>query len=522
MNNIINDVSPAERMRFDKLMDSITKNGKLMTLGHLLEWSAKKYGDRIALICRDEQISFNHLFARACMFSELLREKGIKSGDSVLVWLENSIEFYIAYFGALQIGAIVAPLNVYLTERELAHIIKDAHAQIIVTSKSFLERLGDQKVSVPVLLKEDAIKLDELITIDRCSITDKDPDALTLLLYTSGTTGLPKGVMLSSRNALTNAMQAIARQEFKRCKVLCVLPLFHSFAQNACIWTPLLYGCAVIVVPKVDRRLILEGLAKKPSVFLGVPALYGLLCLMKTAPLAGIELFVCGGDALPDKIRSAFALIYNRKICNGYGLTETSPLISIDLDDMTEPTNCVGTPCTNVQVQIRDEQGNTLTQGKIGQLWVTGPNLMLGYHNAQEATDKVLKNGWFDTGDRAYINQRGKIVIAGREKDLIIHKGFNIYPQEIENVLLSHPDVIRAAVIGKKDEAVGEVPIAVVQVRAENSALISELKKRCKEQLAAYKIPKDIIVVKRDPPLTATGKINKKELKQQLFTNEEN
>lgn len=513
------DVSPKERARFDKLIASITQNGSLMTLGHLLEWAAEQYGDKVALICRDEQITYKHLFSRACMFSQLLREKGINSGDSVLVWLENSIEFYIAYFGVLQIGAVVAPLNVYLTERELDHIIKDAHARLIVTSESFLERLQKVHTDIPVLLKEKQIRLKDPITVPTCTIVDKDPDDLTLLLYTSGTTGLPKGVMLSSSNALINAMQGIARQEFHQCRVLCVLPLFHSFAQNACIWMPLLYGCTVIVVPKVDRRLILEGLEKKPDIFLGVPALYGLMCLMKTAPISQIELFICGGDALPDKIRSAFSLIYNRKICNGYGLTETSPLISVDLDDMIEPTSCVGTPCTDVQVEIRDEQGNVLPYGKIGQLWVKGPNVMLGYHNAQEATDNIIKDGWLDTGDRAYINERCKIVITGREKDLIIHKGFNIYPQEIENVLLSHPDVMRAAVVGKPDAA-GEVPIAILQVRAENHKLIPELKKRCREQLAQYKMPKEFITVRKDPPLTATGKINKKLLKKQLFEHE--
>jgi long-chain acyl-CoA synthetase len=514
------DVSTQERKRFNALVDSITHNDKLMTLGHLLEWSADRYGDKTALICRDEKISYNDLFARACMFSQELKNKGIQSGDSVLVWLENSIEFYVAYFGVLQIGAVAAPLNVYLTERELEHITKDAHAKLIITSEQFLDRLSKAETDISVVLKEEVIALDQEITQHDCTIVDKDPDALTLLLYTSGTTGLPKGVMISSSNALINAMQGIARQEFRQCRVLCVLPLFHSFAQNACIWMPLLYGCTVIVVPKVDRRLILEGLKKKPDIFLGVPALYGLMCLMKTAPIDDVELFVSGGDALPDKIRSAFSLIYNRKICNGYGLTETSPLLSVDLDDMSEPTSCVGAPCIDVQVQIRDEQNNVLPQGEIGQLWVSGPNVMLGYHNAPEATEKVLKNGWFDTGDLAYINARNKIVITGREKDLIIHKGFNIYPQEIENVLLSHKDVIRAAVVGKPDQA-GEVPIAILQVRAENPTLVDELKKQCRQQLAPYKIPKEFIKVRNDPPLTATGKINKKELKKQLFGDEQ-
>jgi long-chain acyl-CoA synthetase len=272
-------------------------------------------------------------------------------------------------------------------------------------------------------------------------------------------------------------------------------------------------------VRKIDRRLILEGLAKKPDIFLGVPALYGLLCLMKTAPIENIRLFVCGADALPDRIRSSFALVYNRKIANGYGMTESSPFISVDLEDITEPTNCVGRPCVNLDVQIRDEQGTVLPQGSVGQLWVKGPNIMLGYYNAQEQTNEVLKNGWLNTGDLAYINKHEKIVISGREKDIIKNKGLMIYPQEIENVILGHADVLRVGVIGKPDEA-GEVPIAIVQIRADNPVIESQLLKLCKERLAPYKVPKGFIIIRHDPPLTATGKMNKKALKKEYLKDE--
>lgn len=512
----MNVVPYEERERFNRLMNSIKKNGTLMTLGHLLEWASFRYGRQIAIICQEQEISYVDLFKRACMFAERLKAQGVQPGDRVLVWVENSIELYIAYFGVLQTGAVVALLNVYLTEYELEHIVQDAQAKVIVTEKSFSNRLQTVADKASILFKEDVISLTEPISVGDCKVFDKPADDLTVLLYTSGTTGLPKGVMLSSTNALTNAMQGIARQQFKQCRVLCVLPLFHTFAQNTCIWTALLYGCTVIVVPKVERRQILQALEKKPAVFFGVPALFGLLCLMKNAPLGEIELFIAGGDALPDRIRAAFSLIYNRKICNGYGLTETSPVISIDFDDVTEPTNCTGRPCVDIQIEIRDASGSILDQGKVGQLWVKGPNVMLGYYNAPEATAKVMRDGWFDTGDLAYINKRGKIVISGREKDLIKNKGFNIYPQEIENVLLSHPDVLRAAVIGKEDPA-GEVPVAVVQIRAENPHIVEELKKRCREQLAAYKNPKEYIIVKTDLPLTATGKVNKKALKQNLY-----
>lgn len=512
-------VSADELARFNTYINKISPNGTMMSLGHLLEWSAAQYGDDIALETEDHQISYTSLYHRACMFSELLKQQGVQHSDRVLVWVENSIEFYIAYFGALQIGAVVAPLNIYLTEHELTHIINDSQAKLVVTAKSFSDRLTQAHNHAPIIFIEDVIDLDAPATMDSFSIADKDPDELALLLYTSGTTGLPKGVMLSTRNALTNSCQAIARIKFPRCRILCVLPLFHSFTQNTCVWTPLLYGCTIILVPKIERRYIAAGLAKKPDIFLGVPALYGLLCMMKTAPIEGISYFICGADALPDKIRGLFALIYNRKIANGYGLSESSPFIAVDLDDVTEPTSCVGRPCALMEVEIRDQKGAVLDDGTVGELWVKGPNIMLGYYNAPEQTANVLQNGWLATGDLAYINHHGKIVIVGREKDLIKHKGFNIYPQEIENVLMSHPDVLRAGVIGKPDEA-GEIPIAVVQTRVESSAIEQELIRLCKERLASYKIPREFIIMRNDPPLTTTGKINKKQLKKDLFKNE--
>ena len=270
---------------------------------------------------------------------------------------------------------------------------------------------------------------------------------------------------------MTSVAQGMARLRFGmlgRERVFGVLPLFHSFAQFACVWAPIFAGCATIIVPKIDRRRIIEALKHKPTIFLGVPALYGLLCLMKTAPLDGVKYFVSGGDALPDKIRSYFALLYGRKICSGYGLTETSPLISIDLDDVTAPTSTVGKPVLGIECAIKDEQGNDVQPDQVGELWVRGDNIMLGYYNAPEATQKVM---------------------------------------------LTHANVIRAAVIGRKDEQLGEIPIAYVQLRKEGDTIARELKQLCKNNLAAYKTPREFHTTTKNLPTTATGKVNKKALK---------
>jgi long-chain acyl-CoA synthetase len=277
-------------------------------------------------------------------------------------------------------------------------------------------------------------------------------------------------------------------------------------------------GITIILSPRIDRHSILEVLAHNPTFFVGVPALYGLLCLMKTAPLNSVKLFASGGDALPDKIRAGFELIYRRKLVNGYGLTETSPVVAAMLDDALAPTNTIGNPVHGITIEIRGEDGETvLPQGQSGTIWVRGDNVMLGYHNAPEATATILKNGFFNTGDCAYIDTKGRLVITGREKDLIIHKGVNIYPQEIENVLMNHPLVLAAGVVGTPDPDVGEHVIAFVQVRTLTPHIEQELKKLCQQMIAAYKVPRTFICQTDELPMTATRKVDKKQLRSRAL-----
>jgi long-chain acyl-CoA synthetase len=287
--------------------------------------------------------------------------------------------------------------------------------------------------------------------------------------------------------------------------------LFHVFAQNVCIWVPALTGASVVVVQKIDRKLILESLAHRPTLFIGVPALYGLLCLMKTAPLDSIKLFVSGADMLPDKIRAAFSMIYGRKIASGYGLTEASPVVALNYKNYEEPTDVVGPILSDISCDIRDEHGVSLPAGQIGTLWVKGNNVMMGYYKIPDVSAQILHKGWLNTGDLGMIDHKGILAIKGRVKDIIIHKGFNIYPAEIENVLLTHPSVFKVAVVGQKEEMYGQVPIAFVAVKIKSDHLDKELHDLCCHNLARYKIPRKFVYVD-DLPMNATGKIDKKQL----------
>lgn len=503
-----------EKNYFDTQYNALLSDGRLMYAGRLLERAAQLYGDNPALIFRNEVISYNALYKRAAALSDVLKKQGLKKGDRVLICFENSPEFYQAYFGVWQSGAVVAPVNTFLKERELAHIIEDAKPAFILTApdrvKSFQEADGPH---LPPIITSDQFPMPDASYKPSDSV-DQDPDSMAALLYTSGTTGLPKGVMLSSKNILTNVLQGISRLQlgYKE-RLFGVLPLFHVFAQNVFVWAAPFIGATVILVPKIERRYILEGLQKEPTAFFGVPALYGLLCLMKTAPLDSVKYFISGGDALPDKIRMYFSLLYRRKICNGYGLTETSPFIAFDPEDEALPTGTLGRPSINIDVEIRNESGAPVAHGAIGELWVKGENIMLGYYNAPEATEKVIKDGWFNTGDMMYQDAHGKLVITGRTKDLIINKGINIYPQEIENVIMTHPNVVRVGVIGIPDEASGEVPKAYVQLKEAKDGMEAILIELCKQQLAPYKVPRSIVCQTDELPLTATNKVDKKVLR---------
>lgn len=507
----------SEAQLFEQLKKSVTQNKQLLFPGKILFRAAQLCPDAIALIYKDEKITFKQLFHQACAFTHFLKECGVKPDDRILICFDNSPEFYSAYFGAWQCGAIVAPINTFLKEKELAHIIADAQPKCIITSIDRVELFKINSDEVPIYTPEDVPNATQTYALKENEIVSLDQHKLAALLYTSGTTGLPKGVMLSGKNIMTNVLQAMTRLKLtQKHRVLGVLPLFHVFAQNACIWAAFYACCTIVLVPKIDRRYILAGLKHKPTVFLGVPALFGLLCLMKNAPLNSIQFFASGGDAMPDKIRMAFSLLYRRKIASGYGMTEASPYISFDLDDELQVTNAAGEPLIGVTCEIRDEHNNVLSHGEIGRLWMKGDNVMLGYYRAPEKTKEVIVDGWLDTGDLAYINHQGKIVITGRLKDLIINKGFNIYPQEIENVLLSHANVVRVGVVGKADNEQGEIPVAYIQIIKEQSTIEKELIALCKQHLARYKIPREFHISVKELPLTATAKVDKKVLRAWL------
>lgn len=509
-----------EQQRFDTLYETLTVNGALMHAGLLLQRAANKWPDHLAVICQDTQITYKDLFTKSQQLAQQLILLGLNLNDRVILYYENSVEFYVAYFAIWQAGGIVAPLNVFLHETELLGILDDSKPKIVIVSPTLHEKLKDyhhEQLPIiisdvyPAVANEHGQKEEDLN-----KIIERNCDDTAAILYTSGTTGFPKGVMLSSRAIITNAIQGIARFDVHpKDRVFCPLPLFHSLPQNICVWSNTILGSTAIIIPKIDRSNILAAIKHKPDMVVAVPAIYGLFCMLKTIDFGNVRYFASGGDALSDKIRAYFSLLYRRKICNGYGLTETAPFISVDVDDYTQPTNTVGKPFVGIKVSIRDENNNELKSPQIGVLWISSDSVMTGYYNSPEATDSILQNGWLNTGDLAYLDDDGKIILSGRVRDLIINKGIKIYPQEVENILLSNSSVLQAAVVGllQNEE---EIPVAFIASKTKQpDLLIEELTKLCKANLAFYKVPRQFII-RQELPLTTTGKVDKKKLKKDL------
>lgn len=507
--------------RFNKLYASFSPDGKLMHVHDLLKRAALLWPTRTMVLCDDDKISYQEIYVRSKLLAHKLRDHGVHKGDRIVIYYENSLAFYVAYFAVWHAGGVVAPLNVFLHENELLRILKDAEPKILIISPTLQKKIS--RLSDLPLMITDIDMTSPLPKSAEPYDTEEehqhfDEDETVAMLYTSGTTGFPKGVMLSSKNIMTNTLQGVSSFEVeKNERVFCPLPLFHSLPQNVCIWTIMVVGATAIIVPKIDRQAIIKGISHKPTIIVAVPALYGLFCLLRSLDFGKVKYFVAGGDALSDKIRCLFALVYGRKICNGYGLTETSPFIGVDLDDYTQPTGTIGRSFPGMKTEIRSDDGILLSQGEIGTLWVSGDNVMKGYYKAPEATAAVIQDGWLNTGDLSYISPEGKIVLVGRERDLISNKGLKIYPQEVENILLSHAQVMQVAVLGVKDDDT-EIPIAFIGTReaeANYPELIVALRTLCQRNLAPYKVPRQFYL-RKELPVSATGKVNKVELKQEL------
>lgn len=433
---------------------------------------------------------------------------GLTDKPVVAMFLPMSTGFVGAFFGAGFAGKAALPLNMLLGGEDLAYILADAGADLIVTLGLFKEKLS--KLPAKVVALEELKPTPEQVAASKA--TPPKPDDIAILLYTSGTTGKPKGVELTHRNLTSNALAAVECMDFHAdYKVLACLPTFHTFAITATMLAPLAAGASLYALPRFEPGKVHEAAAKeKCSVLMMVPSMYRLVARMQERnklPLEHLKLAVSGGEPLPQDLAEKFEQVFGLPLLEGYGQTESAPIISFNRPH-AHKAGTVGQPIPGVKVAIVDpESGKDLPAGQVGEIRTHGPHVMRGYHNRPEETAKVLtKDGWLRTGDMGMLDAEGYLTITGRLREMIKVAGEMVFPAEVENALLQHPKVFEAGVIGMQDPKRGESVKAFVALAEGQEATADELLEHCRKLLPVYKVPR-AVEFRKELPKGPTGKV---------------
>jgi long-chain acyl-CoA synthetase len=494
-----------------------------LNLGSILRGSAERRPEHAALRMGERELSYAELDRAAAGVAAGLRELGLRPGDSVALMIPNLPEFSIAYFGALYAGCTVVPLNVLLAAPEVTYHLQDSGAKLLVFHPMFeapaKEGAAAAGVDVVVAGPEGPGTLAELAAAEPADgLHPTLPTDTAVILYTSGTTGKPKGAELTHSNLLLNCgvvvpkLLPVTPDEV----ALATLPLFHSFGQTAIQNTCIGLGATFTLLPRFtpdDAFAIMQR--DRVSLFAGVPTMYFALLHHEGAEdfdLSALRLCMCGGAPMPVEVMKAFEAKYGVEILEGYGLSETSPVASFNTPGRARTPGSIGYPVWGVDMCILDADDQPVPDGEPGEICIRGHNIMKGYRGRPEASAEALRGGWFHSGDVGVRDADGSYRIVDRKKDMIIRGGFNVYPREIEEVLYAHDDIVEAAVIGIPHESHGEEVKAVVVTAPSSGLRAEDVIAWCKQRLAAYKYPR-VVEFADELPKGPTGKILKRELK---------
>lgn len=509
-----------------------------LNLATLLTESVKRNPAQTAIIFDDFKMSYGQLHAASNMFANVLLKNGLEPGQKVAMMLPNIPQFLVVYYGILKAGGVVVPLNVLLKAPEVAYHLEDSDSIILVAWEGFAEAaVGGYRetptcktfvvVNAPGSKKlppvEGATSLDAFMAQGKPDpvLVQTMPDDTAVILYTSGTTGRPKGAELTHFNMFFNAWSSLKNlgvEYTEKDVTLMALPLFHSYGQSAVMNVAIGAGATLTLIARFDPVKAYEVIQRdKVSAFSGVPTMYFYLLNhpdRKKYDLSSITKCTSGGSAIPVEVLSAWERETGVKILEGYGLSETSPVASFNVAFKPTKPGSIGEPLWGVDLRVVDENDNELPVGEAGELLIRGHNVMKGYLNRPEATAEVMRGGWFHTGNVARMDEDGYFYIVDRVKDLIIRGGYNVYPREVEEVLYGHPTIAECAVIGVPDEALGEEVKAVIVLKPGQNATEDELRAYCRDRIASNKYPR-IYQFVEELPKNATGKILKRVLKAQ-------
>jgi long-chain acyl-CoA synthetase len=482
--------------------------------------TAAEHPDAIACKLDDAAFNYGLLDHASARVSAMLKSKGVGPGDRVGIMLPNVPYFPAVYYGILRAGAVVVPMNVLLKGREVGYYLSDAGVKILFAWHDFIRaaQAGADAAGGVEIVPVKPGEIEGLIFEHEPDndVAEQDGDDTAVILYTSGTTGKPKGAELTHANLGRNAECAMGLFGVGVGDVVFAgLPLFHSFGQTCTMNAAVRGGATITLLPRFDPSRALEIMQRdKCTVFEGVPTMYG--ALLNHPDRANYDvstLRVCasGGASMPVEVMRGFEQTFGCKVLEGYGLSETSPIASFNHPDRERKPGSIGTPLAGVEMKIVDDDREDVADGEIGEIVIKGHNVMKGYWNQPEATAEAIKDGWFATGDMATVDEEGYFFIVDRKKELIIRGGYNIYPREVEEVLYEHAAVREAAVVGVPHAELGEEVGAAIALKDGAEADAEELKAFVKEQVASYKYPRRIWFVD-DLPKGPTGKILKREI----------
>jgi long-chain acyl-CoA synthetase len=491
-----------------------------MNLATAFAASVEKRPDKIALYWGESEFTYATLSAQSrAVAAELTGKFGVKPGDRVALWVKNCPEFVSSVFGILSSGGVVVPINNFFKPAEVSYIVNDSGANVLITGAELAAHSDTLKAARPTL---NILRVEQFATIGttglrftvRDSLAESD---LAALLYTSGTTGHPKGAMLTHGNFLHNVASCVAALTVREDdRIVVALPQFHSFMFTVGTLLPVLCGGGILLLKTLHPfKSVLEEIARHRGTILpAVPSFYRALLAVPEFGRLPLRLCVSGGAPLPVEVFNEFTRKFPFPLREGYGPTESSPVATVNPIYGINKPGSIGKPIPNVELSIRDDDGRELPVGEIGEICICGGNVMRGYWNQPEETAKVLRDGWLLTGDVGYRDADGYYYITDRKKDMLLVNGINVYPREIEEVIYQFPGVKEAAVIGVPDSHKGEQPVAFVVVAEGQTLDEKALLQFVRGKLANYKVPKRVVFVPA-LPRNVLGKILKTTLRQQ-------
>ena len=475
--------------------------------------------EEIAIFFEGRGITYGELKKRIRKLGASLKRAGVKEGVHVAIVFPNFPDFIYAYFAILAAGGVVVPVNPIFKPYEMNYILTHSDARMVLYSK-FFEATVKEALPEGVLAADDLVLSQWMDGEEEISPVEKQTHDLAVIMYTSGTTGRPKGAMLSHGNLLADSEAVIEGLKLEREDVmLTVLPLFHSFGAMVGMISPLRKGAKTALLTKFTPDGIIKAIKQYGvTIFPGVPSMFALLNRVKDLSrqdIPSLKYCISGGAPLPLEVMEEFERKFGVPIYEGDGPTECSPVTSVNPIGGKRKPGSIGLPVKNVNMEIADEEGNFLPPGEIGEIVVKGPNVFLGYYKDPEATAEAFFGQWFRTGDLGKKDEEGYFYIIDRKKDMIIVDGLNVYPREIEELLYKLPEIAEAAVVGKPHPLHGEIPVAFIALKEGASWNEDRVKEYLRKHLAGYKIPKKFYILE-SLPKTPTGKISKVALRRKL------